>query len=304
MTGNYALAGRELPAGDALASKAHVEGIARDLKRHGVPGTMREVEVMVYLDLTQGRDPYDRLPRDARADAGGSASHAADSTGNSASSTPDNPGNSHPSGSGNATSGSPGSGDAGSGSPGSGSPSDGSPGAGNTDSGSPGRGSRGDGADSATRSDAARDAEDDDWLGQEWDDDDYDESGDDGGRDDGGRDDRSGGRLSRRAPFPARIHLLVTADTLLGWSHRPGEAGRDIIDARTARDLVHAASRHSLTRWDVTVVGANGTAIAHGRARGQRPWPGRQTGRHGRGRHGRGRHGRGRHGRQSRPRSG
>jgi len=191
-SGNYAFAGRELPAGEALASKAHVNGIARDLKRRGVPGTLREIELMVYLDLTQGRDPYNRLPRDVSEGAADGTDRGAGHTGHLAEGTASPWNDDQPQG------------------PRSGPPSPG----------------------------------------------------------------ESGGR----APFPASIHLLVTAETLLGWSNRPGEAGRDIIDPQTMRDLVQAASRHSRTRWDVTLVGADGTAIAYGRARGQHPWGPRPPG--------------------------
>jgi hypothetical protein len=52
----------------------------------------------------------------------------------------------------------------------------------------------------------------------------------------------------------------------------PGEAGRDIIDPRTLRDMMQAASRHPATRWCVTFVGADGTAVAHGCARGRHTW--------------------------------
>ena len=52
----------------------------------------------------------------------------------------------------------------------------------------------------------------------------------------------------------------------------PGEAGRDIIDPRTLREMMQAASRHPATRWCVTLVGEDGTAVAHGYARGRHTW--------------------------------
>ena len=52
----------------------------------------------------------------------------------------------------------------------------------------------------------------------------------------------------------------------------PGEAGRDIIDPLTLRELLQAASRHPATRWCVTLVGEDGTAVAHGCARGRHTW--------------------------------
>ena len=51
----------------------------------------------------------------------------------------------------------------------------------------------------------------------------------------------------------------------------PGEAGRDIIGPRTLRDMMRAASRHPESRWCVTLVGDDGTAVAHGCARGRQP---------------------------------
>jgi hypothetical protein len=167
-SGNYALAGRELPIDEVLASRAHIRGLAQELRANGVAGTHRELELACYLDLTQGRDPRDRIPgRSASGESGGDRA-------SSASPWPFSP-------------------------PGSGGP---------------------------------------------------------------------GGR----APFPAKINLLVPVGTLLGWSAVPGEAGRDIIDPRTLRDLVQAASHHGATRWCVTLLGADQTAAAHGCARGQHPW--------------------------------
>jgi hypothetical protein len=75
------------------------------------------------------------------------------------------------------------------------------------------------------------------------------------------------------APFPALITLTVPAGTLLGWSATPGEAGTwGLTDAGDTRRIVQAASQHPTTRWCVTVTGPDGTAIAHGCARGPHPW--------------------------------
>ena len=65
-SGNYALAVREMPVAEILASEQHIRGLASYLRRHGVRLGQREAEVMVYLDLTQGRDPLDRIPPDRR----------------------------------------------------------------------------------------------------------------------------------------------------------------------------------------------------------------------------------------------
>jgi hypothetical protein len=75
------------------------------------------------------------------------------------------------------------------------------------------------------------------------------------------------------APFPALINLLVPAGNLFGWPDTAGEAGNwGLLDPADTRALAHAASRHPRTRWCVTVTGTDGTAVAHGCARGQHPW--------------------------------
>jgi hypothetical protein len=75
------------------------------------------------------------------------------------------------------------------------------------------------------------------------------------------------------APFPALINLLVPAGTALGWSTTPGEAGRwGLLDPWDTRRLLQAASRHPRSRWCVTAVGPDGTAVAHGCSRGPHRW--------------------------------
>jgi hypothetical protein len=60
-SGNAFLSGRELAVEDALASKAHIDALAVALRRGGLPGTLQRLRVLVYLDLTQGREPLARL---------------------------------------------------------------------------------------------------------------------------------------------------------------------------------------------------------------------------------------------------
>jgi hypothetical protein len=77
----------------------------------------------------------------------------------------------------------------------------------------------------------------------------------------------------------ALVNILVPAETLLGLSAAPGEAaGYGLLDAEDARDLVAAAARHPHTRWCVTAVSPDGTAAAHGCARGRHPPPGTAVG--------------------------
>ena len=60
-SGNAFLSGRELAIEDALASKAHIDALAVALRRGGLPGTLQQLRVLAFNDLTQGRDPLDRL---------------------------------------------------------------------------------------------------------------------------------------------------------------------------------------------------------------------------------------------------
>jgi Domain of unknown function (DUF222) len=185
-SGNASLSGRELAVGDVLASKAHIDALAAALRRGGVPGTLRELRVLVYLDLTQGRNPQDRLTPGTATDAGSAG------------------------------------------------PAD------------PGGG-------------AARDGEDDD--------------GNDGGGGPGNGPDSPGGPSHTPAPFPALINLIVPAGTLFGWSTAPGETGGwGLTDHTDTARLIAAAAADPRTRWCTTLTGPDGTAIAHGCARGPHLW--------------------------------
>ena len=79
-SGNAFLSGRELAIEDALASKAHIDALAVALRRGGLPGTLQQLRVLAFNDLTQGRNPLARLtgPRPAEpAGQDGSGSPAA-----------------------------------------------------------------------------------------------------------------------------------------------------------------------------------------------------------------------------------
>ena len=72
----------------------------------------------------------------------------------------------------------------------------------------------------------------------------------------------------------ALVNITVPLDTVLGQSATPGEvAGYGPLDPDDARDLVAAAARHPDTRWCVTALHPDGTAAAHGCARGRHPPP-------------------------------
>jgi hypothetical protein len=94
-----------------------------------------------------------------------------------------------------------------------------------------------------------------------------------GTSDDNDREDGAGTPPGPPAPFPALINLTVPAGTILGWSAAPGEAGGwGLTDPGDTRRLVQAASLHPRTRWCFTLLAPDGTAVAHGCARGQHPW--------------------------------
>ena len=70
-SGNAFLSGRELAIEDALASKAHIDALAVALRKGGLPGTLQQLRVLAFNDLTQGRDPRDRLTGPGPADDAG-----------------------------------------------------------------------------------------------------------------------------------------------------------------------------------------------------------------------------------------
>ena len=183
-SGNAALSGRELDTADVIASKAYIDAIAVKLRNAGFEGTIGHLRALAMVDLTQGRDPLDRItarPAPSLASEGTSPSNQ------------------------------------------------------------------------PTAATAA-----DDYIQPQ-----------------------VGGSTCRQAdrnepvPVPALINLLVPAGTLLGWGTAPAQAaGWGLLDASEASALVRAAARHPRTRWCMTIIAPDGTAIAHGCAAGQHPWPG------------------------------
>jgi hypothetical protein len=210
-SGNAFLSGRELAIEDALASKAHIDALAVALRRGGLPGTLQRLRVLAFNDLTQGRDPLDRLAGPEPADDAGRDARQ------------DKP----------AAGGRPGDGDG-----------------------------TGDG-----------DGDDASWDGcpdmPEW----QHERRGTADDDDDDHDDGAGAPPGPPAPFPALINLTVPAGTAYGWSTAPGEAGGwGLTDHDDTRRLLQAASMHPRTRWCVTLLAPDGTAAAHGCARGSHPW--------------------------------
>ena len=157
-SGNASLAGRELDTADVLASKAYLDGIAVLLREGGLPGGLDRLRALAMTDLTQGRDPLDRINPPPAPDP------------------PADPGNGP--------------------------------------AGNPGGPAR----------------------------------------------------------LPALINLIVPAGTLLGWSAAPAQAGAwGLLDRDETRAAVTVAAAHPRTRWCVTLTGPDGTALAHGCARGSHP---------------------------------
>ena len=268
-SGNAFLSGRELATEDVLASKAHIDALAAALRRGGLPGTLQHLRVLAFVDLTQGRDPLDRLTGPRPADPAGEGSHR------------------HGPRSGEQPHGDDGAGDDGSGDgyqhgPAPGDEPFGDAHRDDSRSGhddSPqahGESPQGAGEDdncAGADGDEPGEAEDDE-LG--WsDDDDEDGDWDDGGGAGGGPGgpDGPGTRPGPTAPIPALINLTVPAGSIFGWSNAPGEIGGwGLTGPDETRRLLEAASQHPRTRLCVTILGPDGTAVAHGCARGSHPW--------------------------------
>jgi hypothetical protein len=182
-SGNASLAGRELDTADVIASKAYIDAIAVKLRNAGLEGPIGSLRALAMTDLTQGRNPLDRIkPR-----------------------PPVAPETSPP----------------------------GNPTAGCTAGGSQPSEQLADNSASG-----ASDADE-------------------------------------PVPLPALINLLVPAGTLLGWGTAPAQAaGWGLLDVDETSALVRAAAQHPRTRWCMTIIAPDGTAIAHGCATGQHLWPG------------------------------
>jgi len=219
-SGNAYLSGRELAVEDALAGKAHIDALAVTLRRGGLPGTLQRLRVLAFTDLTQGRDPLDRLTSPHPANAGPG----------------DHPGEDRP---------------------------------------APGDEPHGDADADGDDPDPGDGDDDQSWDGYpdlaDWQ---HERRGHRAGDncDDGDRDGGGGVPAGPPAPFPALINLTIPAGTAFGWGTAPGEAGSwGLLDPDDTRRLTQAASRHPGTRWCITLLAPDGTAAAHGCARGPPP---------------------------------
>lgn len=204
-SGNASLAGRELDTADVMASKAHIDG------------TLGRLRAMVMIDLTQGRDPLDRI----KPSSSGGATPAASEPQTATAPASDDDAREWAMGQvrsvpGHAVAGSTAGGD--------------------------------EAADAASRGSTADEPDEQSRRG--W------------------------ARPGEPVPLPALINILVPAGTLLGWDTAPATAASwGLLDAGETAALVRAASAHPRTRWCITVLAPDGTAIAHGCARGRHPWP-------------------------------
>ena len=65
-SGNASLSAREMDTADAMASKAYIDAMAAGLRNGGLDAPLGTLRVLAMTDLTQGRNPLDRLnPRTA-----------------------------------------------------------------------------------------------------------------------------------------------------------------------------------------------------------------------------------------------
>jgi hypothetical protein len=73
-SGNASLSGRELDTTDVMASKAYIDAVALKLRGSGlINGTLDRLRALALTDLTQGRNPLDRIKPQQAADSAGPA---------------------------------------------------------------------------------------------------------------------------------------------------------------------------------------------------------------------------------------
>jgi hypothetical protein len=235
--GTAALCGRDLPSDAVLRSWQHIDAAARALQACGIKAGLDKLRAAVYLSLTSGTDPLTvlQLLQEATGEPVTPGEGAEGNTARDGKTWPwEEPceAETQPTA--------------------------------DDDRAADGDDSAADGDDSAA------DGDDSDKGG---------EDGEGGARRDGPGRPRgpAGGAVNPQAgpgaPYQAVINLLVPIGTGFGWSSAPGEIpGYGPLDPETTRDMMAAASRHPLTRWCVTLIGADGTAAAHGCAAGRHPW--------------------------------
>ena len=78
LSGNASLSGREMDTADVMAAKAHIDAIAVKLRNGGLAGSFGSLRVLALADLTQGRNPLDRLKVAAEQEPSGPAAPGPD----------------------------------------------------------------------------------------------------------------------------------------------------------------------------------------------------------------------------------
>jgi hypothetical protein len=222
-SGNAGISGRELPAGEVLASFQNIEQRALDLRALGVEGSLRELKVLAMLDLLQERDSTLRL---AAQDQQAAPDQAAPDR-----AAPDQPGtvpDPAEGGSDGWPQDAPEDGEDG----GSGLPDDGEDDGNGPPNGGPGR----DGPHGPAGAGGAS---------------------------------RTGGTGGTGTRLAAQVTIVIPWQAWLGQPSGPGEAGGfGLIDGSQIQDLLTAAAADPGSRGCVTLLGPDGTAIAHGCGRG------------------------------------
>jgi hypothetical protein len=249
-SGNALLAGRELDPVTALAAKANIDALAVRLRNANWAGSLQHLRAWIMTELLQGRDPLDQLTATSAAEP--------------ASPEPGVPV-------------SPGTGGPGTGAVRPGGPAD--------EPAGPASGSWQDDPGYRDGDDGPKDRDGDDGPGDRG----FESDSAAGGADEepaGGAGDQGeaippppraqsgpGSGAWTPAPLPALINILIPAGTLLGWSAAPARVGSwGLLDADEARAFAGAASLSPRTRFCLTLIAPDGTALAHGCSRGQRPW--------------------------------
>jgi hypothetical protein len=81
-SGNASLSGRELDTADVMASKAYIDAVALKLRGSGlIDGNLGRLCALALVDLTQGRDPLDRIKPAQAAEPSGPAPEPAHAPG-------------------------------------------------------------------------------------------------------------------------------------------------------------------------------------------------------------------------------
>jgi hypothetical protein len=243
-SGNAGLSARQLPAADAVIAWQNIERRALDLHAAGAEGSAGQLQVQAVLDFLLGRATPGR-PEQPHPDAGAGGEGACQDTrdaqeGAHSGTHPDAAEGAH---------------------------QDAHP---DPDQGAgrdahPGRDASAchgthpdaqEGAYSGTRGDAGEGACQDAHPG----------------RDAGAcQDAHRGGRGGGRGGWAVNPVLLVPWDPSLGVPSGPAELpGFGLLDQDDTLDLLRAAAGNAATRWCLTVLGRDGTAIAHGCAPGRR----------------------------------